>query len=126
MVRPLIFFLILGLVIGACSPKELPTISIADRDSFTVMLSHQSTKQEMDEIAEELETTYGAMVDYAGTQYFEDGRLQSLVVMVTLPSGSYAKGAAELLNIQFKYFGFKASNLAEGKGTLWLGQMDKP
>lgn len=126
MKQTLIFLLFLSVCVSACTPKELPTMSITERDSFTVMLSHQSTKKEMDEIAEELQTTYGAMVDYTGTQYFDDGRLQSLVVMVTLASGSYAKGAAELLNIQFQYFGFKASNLVDGKGTLWLGQMERP
>lgn len=111
--------LLFALVFVSCTPKELPTIFNNTDDYIEVKLSHQTTKQEIEKITQEL-AVKGITVDTKGTTYFEDGRLKSLVLTAVWKDGTGGKITSDLMNLQFKYCGFVYKR--EGEPHLKFGQ----
>lgn len=88
-----------------CSPKELPTIFEFGGNEARVCFSHETTTKEIDLIADSL-SRYGLNLNYAGSTFFEDGKLQNLQLEVTLPNGRTGITRADAVSLQFSYYGF--------------------
>lgn len=98
--------LIVLLVLISCSPKELPTV-LENTDSRVVMkVSHMTTRAELDDLSAKLAQT-GITVDYSGSEFFDNGRLRRLVLMVVTPEGNNGRTTADIVALQFRYFGFE-------------------
>lgn len=91
--------------IMSCQPKSLPTFLETDQNFATVKVSHETTKTEMETIKDSL-SKIGIDFDYSGSTFFDDSRLQTLNLAVTLSNGKIGTLTADAVNLQFKYFGF--------------------
>jgi len=98
---------ILTLLIVGCQPKNLPTISDIHSDYAKVKISHLTTKDEMENIKSKLKSVSNIEFDFSQSIFFEDGKIQILKVGVILPDGSRGSGSADLVTLQFKYYGFE-------------------
>lgn len=98
-------FGILGILLFSCQPKSLPTYFEIDGNYAMLKVSHQTTKSEMSDIKTSLQNI-GIDFDYDGTSFFDNGKLQKLNLLVTLPNGKVGSLTADAVNLQFKYYGF--------------------
>jgi hypothetical protein len=117
------FRIVLISIIGcliSCQPKGLPT-TFEQKDGYVlVKLSHLTTKAEMTEIAEKAKEQQ-LVVDFEGSEFFEDGKLRNLKLKVTIPNGSGGMTSADLAKLQFKYWGFRYSR--DMKPLLKIGEI---
>lgn len=99
----LLTFLSLGLL--ACNPKELPTVFV-QKDGYALLkVSHQTTREELDNIQIQLEEQ-GITLDYSGSSFFDNGSLQILKMQVVTPKGHSGQTTADIVNLQYRYYGF--------------------
>ncbi|MBK9256313.1 MAG: hypothetical protein IPM42_12565 [Saprospiraceae bacterium] len=101
----IVFSVFLVLTIMSCQPKELPTI-LEQSDGYVLMkLSHQTTKTELESMSIKL-ANQNIEMDYSNSEFLEDGRLRILKLVVKTPDGSTGTTSADIVNLQYKYFGF--------------------
>lgn len=114
----LILFLII--FITSCQPKELPTI-LEQRDGFAMMkISHETVKDELSEMITKL-ATQDIVVDVKGTEFFENGHVKKLILTVIAPDGSKGVTKADIVALQFRYFGFMYNK--EGNPSFKIGEI---
>ncbi len=105
--KRILTFCTIAFLISSCQPKNLPTISDIHSDYAEVKISHMTTKTELNEIKTKLKTISNIDLIYDQSQFFEDGKIQNLKIGVIMPDGTEGSGSADLLNLQFKYYGFE-------------------
>lgn len=103
----------------SCQPKNLPTISDIHQDYVEVKISHMTTKEELAEIKSKLSTICNIEFDYSQSEFFEDGKIQLLKMGVIIPDGNMGSGTADLMTLQFKYYGFEYN--LKGNPSLRIG-----
>ncbi len=99
-------FFLIALFLLACSPKDLPTVFIQQDDYALLKVSHETTKNELKAIKDKLENQ-GIVIDYFSSSFFDNDQLQILRLIVTTPEGHSGQTTADIVNLQFKYYGFK-------------------
>ncbi|MEE9437556.1 MAG: hypothetical protein V3V14_01065 [Saprospiraceae bacterium] len=109
--------IILLLIIG-CSPKELPTVSIVDKNGFFLKASHQTTKQELKDFQSEIAKIHGINFDFSKTEFTEKNTIKHFNSVMS--KGAFkAKCSADLFTLQYKYYGFqfnvKDNKILKGK-----------
>ncbi|MFN8337777.1 MAG: hypothetical protein U0T36_02040 [Saprospiraceae bacterium] len=115
-----IFFVIVFVSIYACQPKDLPT-ELKQSDGFASMkVSHLTTKQELQEMAQKL-AAQEIKIDYSSSEFFDDGKLRNLKLSVVTPGGSSGATNVDGVTLQFKYFGFMYQK--DGNPTFKIGEM---
>lgn len=101
-----IFLYALLILLASCQPKELPTV-LEQSDGYALMkVSHVTTKAELISMAQKL-AEQNITIDFSSTEFFEDGKLRNLKLAIKTPEGSSGTTSADLVTLQFKYFGFK-------------------
>ena len=90
----------------SCRPKDLPTISDIHSDFAEVKLSHMTTKDQLAKIKSELKSVSNIDLRYEQSQFLDNGHLQILKIGVELPNGSKGSTSADLMTLQFHYYGF--------------------
>ena len=94
-------FLILG-----CQPKDLPTVSDIHADFAEVKFSHMTTMEELAKIKAELKAVSNIDLLFEQSQFLDNGHLQVLKIGVVMPDGTKASTSADLMKLQFNYYGF--------------------
>ncbi len=112
--KELLTLSICSFILFSCQPKDLPTIADIHSDFVEVKFSHMTTKAEMRKIKTELKTVSNIDLIYNQSQFLEDGRLQILKIGVVMPDGTKGSTKADLIKLQFNYYGF----LYDPKGTV--------
>lgn len=114
-------FVMLGLFVflTSCEPKVLPTVVDVRPEEVIVKFSHMSDMGEMANAAMSC-AQQNINMQYAGTEFFEDGRLRKLALQVTLPNGQKGTTSADLSTLQFKYYGFTINK----EGNFKIGHLD--
>ena len=100
------FLFIALFIISGCQPKELPSILNIQRDYIVCKVSHLTTKTEIDDFTRKL-AAINVRLDLAGTTYLKDGKLQNLKFVVSLPNGMIGTAAADIVGLQYRYYGFE-------------------
>ena len=105
--KNILTLLVLGFLMVGCAPKDLPTIKEIKSDYALVKISHQTTKKELLEIQQELLDVANIGFNFSKSTFLEDGQIQNLAFIVSLPDASRGAATADLLKLQFNYAGFK-------------------
>lgn len=100
------FLIIVLFAIMGCQPKSLPGIMTIEGDHIVCKVSHETTKTELEEFTKKL-AAINIRMDLTGTAYLEDGRLQKLQFVVSLPNGMIGTAAADIVGLQYRYYGFE-------------------
>lgn len=117
--KRIINFLFLFSIIS-CTPKSLPTV-FEVREGYAVLkASHEITQSELNIVQKEL-SQLGFVLDYDKSLFFEDGKIQRLSLTVQTPEGAIGSVSADLVTLQYKYYGFKYDK--ESETLLYLGIM---
>lgn len=104
--KHLLSLAIFSFVLLSCQPKDLPTVSDIHADFAEVKFSHMTTQEEMAQIKTTLKKVSNIDLLYEQSQFLENGKLQILKIGVKLPNGTKGSTNADLMTLQFKYFGF--------------------
>jgi hypothetical protein len=104
----------------SCSPKELPTIFTIDGSQVYMKVSHKTTRGELEDIRQKL-TEIGIIMSYEGSEFFENNNLRRLVLTVSTPEGNSGKTTADIVALQFLYFGFVYKK--GEKGSFKIGEV---
>ena len=104
--KQLLTISIFSFVLLSCQPKDLPTVSDIHADFAEVKFSHMTTKDELVNIKAELKSVSNIDLRFEQSQFLEDGHLQELKIGVVLPDGTKASTSADLMKLQFNYYGF--------------------
>lgn len=115
------FTLTVLLFLIACKPKNLPTYTTYSDQQVVVKLSHMTTKQDLYMIEKNL-NILGFRMNTEGSEFFDDGNLRILKLIITTPTGKTGQTTADLVNLQFKYWGFYYKNL-DGSEAFKIGDM---
>lgn len=108
------------ITLASCMPKDLPTSIFQKQDFALVKLSHMTTKDDLQEIQQKLaEQEIG--FNYEGSTFFEDNKLQKLSLQVSVPGGHTGRTTADIVALQFKYFGFLYQK--DGSPVFRIGEM---
>ncbi|KXK37161.1 MAG: hypothetical protein J5I52_01080 [Saprospiraceae bacterium] len=100
-----VLFAIMVLILASCQPKDLPTV-LEVRDGYALMkISHQTTKDELKDIQQKL-ADYNIALSYEGSTFFDNNRLQNVVLQVKTPEGHSGNTKADIVALQYRYFGF--------------------
>jgi len=118
MFRSLALFIVTLLI--SCSPKELPTIFTMDDSQVTLKVSHETTRAELEDIRQKLAES-GISMGYEGSEFFENNNLRKLVLTVSTPEGNSGKTTADIVALQFRYFGFVYKK--GEKGSFKIGEV---
>ena len=113
-------FFLFALSMPACSPKDLPTVFIQQEGYALLKVSHETTRNELKEIKNQLEKQ-GIVTDYFSSSFFDNDKLQILRLVVTTPEGHSGQTTADIVNLQFKYYGFKYNK--DGAPVFKIGEM---
>lgn len=101
-----IFFSVFScFILFSCQPKDLPTVFDQSEGYAQMKVSHQTKKEELISISQKL-ADHGIQIDFSKSEFFEDGKLRNLKLAVKTPDGSNGTTSADLVTLQFKYFGF--------------------
>ena len=100
------FLFIALFIISGCQPKELPSILTIHGDHIVCKVSHMTSKTEIDDFTRKL-AAINVRLDLAGTTYLKDGKLQNLKFVVSLPNGMIGTAAADIVGLQYRYYGFE-------------------
>lgn len=103
---PFILFAFLLLNFSACQPKNLPTVMTIQGDHIVCKVSHQTTQTELVDFTKKL-LEKNIVLDLTGTQYLEEGTLKQLQFAVMLPDGTIGTAAADIVGLQYRYYGFE-------------------
>ena len=111
----LCFLFVLG-----CTPKDLPTILEMDSTHVLLNVSHMTTRAELDDIVKKLSAEEITM-SYEGSEFFENGHLRRLMLTVATPEGNSGRTTADIVTLQYRYFGFKYEK--GEKGSFSIGEV---
>lgn len=100
-----ILFLNLLLLFMACQPKELPTILTQSEGYALMKVSHMTTKNELTEMTQKL-SMQSIKIDFSSSEFFGNGSLRSLKLTVETPESNRGTTSADLVTLQFNYYGF--------------------
>lgn len=92
-------------MLPSCMPKELPTVLDQSEGYALMKVSHLTTKEELQSMSSKL-AEQGITIDYSSSEFFDDGKLRNLILSVVTPDGNKGSTNADLVTLQFKYFGF--------------------
>lgn len=98
-------FILISLSLLACNPKALPTVFVQQEGYALLKVSHETTRDELKDIQAQLEKQ-GISLDYFSSAFYENGHLQILKLMVTTPEGHSGQTTADIVNLQYRYYGF--------------------
>lgn len=118
-------FLTLGILtflLASCQPKNLPTVSDIHADYAEVKISHMTTKDELAKIKTELKSVSNIDLIYNQTEFLDDGHVQILKIGVQMPDGTKGSTSADLMKLQFNYYGFEYN--PKGRPSARIGVMD--
>lgn len=115
----LVFLLSSITLLYSCEPKMLPTVIEISPQNVNVKFSHMSTMNEIAQAAMEC-AQIGINMQYAGSEFFDDGRIRKLAIQVTLPNGKSGNTSADLTTLQYKYYGFTM----DPSGSFKIGHLD--
>lgn len=105
----------------SCTPKSLPTVFEAREGYALLKASHEITKSELQQIKDDL-AELGFDMDFSRSQFFDDGKIQRLSLSVLTPEGAAGSTSADLVTLQYKYYGFRYDK--QGESLLYLGIME--
>ncbi len=105
-VFPFMLFACLLLSLSACQPKNLPTVMTIQGDHIVCKVSHQTTQSELTAFTKKL-LEKNIVLDLTGTQYLEGGTLKQLQFAVMFPDGTIGTAAADIVGLQYRYYGFE-------------------
>lgn len=105
-VFPFVLFACLLLSLSACQPKNLPTVMTIQGDHIVCKVSHQTTQSELTAFTKKL-LEKNIVLDLTGTQYLEGGTLKQLQFAVMFPDGTIGTAAADIVGLQYRYYGFE-------------------
>lgn len=91
----------------SCTAKELPVIVDVDKNYAEVKISHEATEKSLQIIQSDLKNIANIEMDFSKSTFLDDGRIQDLKITVTLPNGQRGSTQADLMTLQYKYYGFK-------------------
>lgn len=66
-----------------------------------------TTKDQLIKIKTQLKEVSNIDFDYTESTFLEDGRIQFLKIAVKMPDGTIGSGFSDLMNLQYKYYGFE-------------------
>ncbi len=112
------FFILIFL---GCQPKELPTQTKVDSEESYLKISHMTTIDELKKAQLDL-MQVGIAVDFHNSIFFDNGKIRILDLVVVLPDGTGGSCKADLVKLQFKYYGFQYSTTKPQK--LKTGALD--
>ncbi|MBK6783533.1 MAG: hypothetical protein IPG79_07065 [Saprospiraceae bacterium] len=118
MYRTFLFFSFVFLL-SSCEPKVLPTVIEFKQDQVMVKFSHMSTMAEFAQAAIQCNER-NINMQYAGSEFFEDGRVKKLAIQLTMPNGKSGNTTADLTTLQYKYYGFMVAD----NGYFKIGHID--
>lgn len=105
--KTLISICLITLLFSSCQPKDLPTILDIHEDYAAVKISHMTTKSELELIKSKLSSTANIQFEFNQSDFFENGNIQSLKMSIVTPEGAKGSGSADLMTLQYKYYGFE-------------------
>lgn len=117
-----LFILLFSISLVACNPKSLPTVFVQKNNYALLKVSHETSKDELQRIKEQLENQDITM-DYSSSSFFDNGRLQILKLLVTTPEGHTGQTTADIVNLQFRYYGFKYDK--DGAPVFKIGEIQE-
>lgn len=115
-----LFIFSLGWLLISCQPKELPTVLDLTEGYALMKVSHQTTKSELKSMAQKLSEMEIEM-DYSGSEFYEDDKLQKLKLIIVTPDGNKGVTTADIVALQFRYFGFLYQK--EGSPSFKIGEI---
>jgi superfamily I DNA and RNA helicase len=114
------FISLIVLTLLSCQPKDLPTVFELSDETVLVKVSHQTTQSEMKTIAEQLKEKQFQM-DFTGSEFYENDKLKNLKLIIITPQGNKGITKADIVALQFKYFGFLYKK--EGNPSFKIGEI---
>ena len=75
-------------------------------DHIVCKVSHQTTQSELTAFTKKL-LEKNIVLDLTGTQYLEGGTLKQLQFAVMFPDGTIGTAAADIVGLQYRYYGFE-------------------
>ncbi len=115
-----ILILSMFFLVASCQPKDLPTVFTQSEGYALMKVSHKTTKSELTDMAQKL-TDQGIKLDFAASEFFDDGKIKTLRIGVETPDGNRGSTSADLAILQFKYYGFIYEK--GGNPTFQIGNM---
>ncbi|HMT53091.1 MAG TPA: hypothetical protein PKD16_07270 [Saprospiraceae bacterium] len=115
-----VLFAMMSILVLGCLPKDLPTELIQSEGFASMKVSHLTTKAELESMSQKL-ATQEIKIDYSGSVFFDDGKVQKLKLYVVTPEGNTGATAADVVTLQFKYFGFIYQK--DGNPTFKIGEL---
>jgi len=116
----LIISFIFAISLLSCQPKNLPTILNQSEGYALLKISHETTKDELASITEKL-VSQSIQIDYSGSEFYSDGKLKKLSLAVIIPEGNRGVTAADIVALQYRYFGFLYQK--EGSPVFKIGEI---
>jgi hypothetical protein len=115
-----VFICFIGLFLVTCTPKELPTVLQLNDGDVIMKVSHQTSEEELKTIQKQL-LTIQITIDFSTSEFFENGMLRKLNLVVMTPDSHVGKTSADIVNLQYKYFGFIYQK--NGSPTFKIGEI---
>ena len=78
-----VLFAMMSILILGCQPKDLPTELIQSEGFASMKVSHLTTKAELESMSQKL-ATQEIKIDYSGSVFFDDGKIQKLKLYVVI------------------------------------------
>lgn len=91
--------------LASCQPKDLPTVFTQSEGYAMMKISHETTKTELEQMSVKL-AKQGIKIVFSSSEFFEDGKIRNLKLGVETPDGNRGSTSADLVVLQFKYYGF--------------------
>lgn len=113
-----LFVILMGV---SCQPKSLPTVFEVKENYALLKASHEITKPELEKIQAQL-AEYDFVLDYSKSQFYEDDKIKVLALTLQTPTGQIGSTSADLVTIQYKYYGFRYDS--ENANSFYMGFME--
>jgi len=102
----ILFSLSLIFILASCQPKSLPTVFEVREGYALLKASHEITRVELEKIKSQL-AEHDFILDYSKSQFYEDDKIKVLALSLQTPTGQIGSTSADLVTIQYKYYGFR-------------------
>ena len=93
------------ILLSSCQPKDLPTVFTQSEGYALMKISHQTTKTELEQMSIKL-AEQGINITFSNSEFFEDGKIRNLKLGVETPDGNRGSTSADIVVLQFNYYGF--------------------
>lgn len=91
----------------SCAAKNLPTVIQIDAVQINLLCSHQTTASELANAAEKIESLHQMTLDFSKSIFDESGQIRELSLELFYEDKKLASTKAQLLNIQYRYYGIQ-------------------